>query len=245
MVNLLTLQCPSCGGKTGFTPSVDRFVCEYCGNTHLFQLPDPRPDPRFNPPATEGDDRSKPIHRIVPRPRQVTVEKQGRSLRLVWRWYSATTLGLAFFCVVWDAFLCGWYGLAFSMDEIPWMMVLFPIGHLAVGIGLTYSALAGILNKTTVTIDTQFLVVQHDPVPWPGETRTPIANLAQLYCKAKEKRGKESSTPSYQLCAVLKDGHKLDLASNLSSPELAAFLEQAIESWLNIADTPVAGESMV
>jgi hypothetical protein len=39
----------------------------------------------------------------------------------------------------------------------------------------------------------------------------------------------------------LKDGRKLDLVKNLESPDLAAYLEQQIESWLRIPDREVAG----
>ena len=35
MADLLTLNCPTCGGQLHVTNDVDRFVCAHCGNTHI------------------------------------------------------------------------------------------------------------------------------------------------------------------------------------------------------------------
>jgi hypothetical protein len=43
---------------------------------------------------------------------------------------------------------------------------------------------------------------------------------------------------------VLNDGRKIDLLSNLDSPEIVFFIEGKIETWLNIPDRPVQGEML-
>jgi hypothetical protein len=123
-------------------------------------------------------------------------------------------------------------------------MVVFPIAHLAVGVGLTYTTLAGFLNTTTLELDRGSLKIQHRPLPWLGEVNLPVRELAQLYCKEKRGSGEDSST-SYHLSAVLKNGRKLDLLSNLDSPEIAAYVERKVETWLRIPDRPVRGELSV
>ncbi|HTP08074.1 MAG TPA: zinc ribbon domain-containing protein [Anaerolineae bacterium] len=35
MSNLITLTCPSCGGRLEVTNNTERYVCAHCGNTHI------------------------------------------------------------------------------------------------------------------------------------------------------------------------------------------------------------------
>ena len=233
---MLTLQCPSCGGRTVFSPGSDRFVCPYCGNEQIFRLP------TVASTRYAGD---QPVERKRlprPRPREVIVEKRDQSLVLSWRWFSLKYIPMVFFCIAWDAFLCFWYSVALGMKGTPWIMVVFPIAHVAVGVGLTYLTLAGFINRTTLRLDGQKFAVQYDPMPWYGEVKVPVNQLDQLYCKEDRSSSNSGTHYSYQLCALLKDGRKLDLVKNLESPDLAAYLEQQIEAWLRIPDREVAGE---
>lgn len=241
MFEVITLECPSCGGQTKFSTDVDILVCDYCGNQHTFRLPDPTTGHTpaavlggISEPAPALSERETRLLR--PRPRNVTLRKQGDQIELSWRWFSWKYLPLAFFCIAWDGFLCFWYSIAFSTGA-PWIMIVFPIAHLAVGVGLTYSTLAGFLNRSYVSIDRKNFVVSHRPLPWLGNLRVPVNQVKQLYCK--EKRGKQTT---YQLSVILKDGRKRDLLSNLDSPEIGFYMEHQIENWLDITDQPVRGE---
>lgn len=236
-IQMLTLQCPSCGARSIFPPGGERFVCQYCGNEHIFNLPS-RADQAASAPGKET--LSRPW---IPRPENVKFEKRSDSLRLVRRWFTAGVIPLAFFCLFWDGFLCVWYSAAFMSPAGPQIvMILFPTLHLAVGVGLSYFVLASFLNRTTIKVDRQWFIVQHDPVPWPGEVKVPVKELTQLYCQEKVKQGKRSTSTTYDLSAVLQDGRKKTLLTGLDSPEVAAFIEQQVESWLNIEDRRVVGE---
>jgi hypothetical protein len=151
---------------------------------------------------------------------------------------------LAFFCIAWDSFLCFWYGVAFA-GGIPWpvrlLVFVFPIAHLAIGVGLTYSTLAGFLNRTIMEVDKKTFKVHHKPLPWLGEVNVPTRDLKQLYCKEKRGSGENSNT-TYLLSAVLKNGRKIDVLSNLDSPDIAFFVERKVEAWLRIPDQSVQGE---
>jgi hypothetical protein len=230
--SFLTLQCPSCGGRSRFAAGSDRFTCDYCGNEHLFQL--------AAAPAARQAAFDQPIP--APRPSNVTVEKNAGVLKFSWRWFSGKYIFLALFCAVWDGFLCFWYSVALSGGNPPAMMLLFPIFHLAIGAFLTYSVIAGFLNRTTVTIDAQNFAVRHDPAPWPGEITTPVTDLSQLYCRETRRQRKRGESYTYSLRAVLRDGRQINLISGLDSPEIAQFLEQEVETHLRIADRPVVGE---
>jgi len=239
---VINLQCPSCGAKTSFAPGADRLVCQYCGNEQVFRLPSVGAPPTASAPNVPT---SQPLDRRRlprPRPREVMIRQKDHSLSLSWRWFSLKYIPMAFFCVAWDAFLCFWYSIAFNMAGTPWIMIVFPIAHVAVGVGLTYSTLAGFINRTTLLLDSQKLTVHYDPLPWVGEVTAPIDQLQQLYCKESHSSTENGVKYSYQLCALLKDGRKLDLVKGLESPDLAAYLEQQVETWLNIPDRQVAGE---
>jgi hypothetical protein len=245
MLNIITLECPSCGGRTEFSADAEILICEYCGNKHTFRLPNPTTG--YTPAATLGENNvpasassipRQGIQSFRPRPKEVTLHKQGDRLELSWRWFSWKFLPLAFFCLAWDGFLCFWYSMAFSTGA-PWIMIVFPIAHLAVGLGLTYYTLAGFFNHSHLVVDRDTFIVSHGPLPWVGNLHMPVDRIEQLYCK--EKPGKENST-TYQMSVVLKDGRKKDLLSNLDSPEIGFYIEHQIENWLNIPDQPVRGE---
>jgi hypothetical protein len=242
MAEIITLECPSCGGRTVFSSDAQVLVCEYCGNRHIFRLPNPTTG--YTPAAVLGSanpPKAASLNKesLRPRPKEVTIRKERDRRELSWRWFSWKYLPLAFFCVAWDGFLCFWYSIAFSTGA-PWIMIAFPIAHLAVGVGLTYSTLAGFMNRSWLHVDREQFVVGHGPLPWLGNLRVPVTQVGQLYCK--EKPGKGNNDTSYQLSVVLKDGRKKDLLSNLDSPEIGFYIEHQIESWLKIPDRPVHGE---
>lgn len=242
MADLLTLECPSCGARARYSVDDPILRCDYCGNQHIFRLPTTHGSKGISQPVAPAT-RGAPSQRsLIPRPREVTIQMTGEGLILRWRWFSVKYIGLAFFCVAWDAFLCFWYSMAFGGSGAPWIMFVFPVAHVAVGVSLTYYTLAGLLNITTLKLNGEQFVIQHDPVPWPGEVKVPITSLEQLYCKEKRHSSDNGASYTYQLCALLKDGRKLDLVSSLDSPDIAVFLEQQIETWLKITDQPVAGE---
>lgn len=242
MADIITLECPSCGGRTVFSSNAEILVCEYCGNQHTFRLPNPttgHTPAAVLGPANPPRSASAGIESLRPRPKEVTVQKHPGSLELSWRWFSWKYLPLAFFCVVWDGFLCFWYSIAFSTGA-PLMMIVFPIVHLAVGVGLTYTTLAGFLNHSHVVVDRDYFSVSHGPLPWLGSLRVPVTEVEQLYCK--QKAGRQNRGPEFQLSVILKGGRKKDLLSNLDSPEIGFYMEHQIETWLELPDRPVRGE---
>ncbi len=231
MSDFITLQCPSCGGKTQLAPDNRNYVCQYCGNEHAMKL---------SSPAAAEPARKRSL---IPRPEGVTLRKTDKGeIELIWRWFSPKYLVMLVFCFMWDGFLCFWYAMA-SGGGAPLMMFVFPIFHVAVGVGLTYSTLAGLLNRTTLRLGKGMLTVQHDPIPWPGETKIKLKELDQLYCTKEVQQGKRGTTETFDLVAFKTDGKEKKLLSRIDQPEIAAFLEQQIERLLKIEDVPVIGEA--
>jgi len=179
---------------------------------------------------------------VVPEPKGVTVEDLGSELLITRSWFTPAVFFLVFFCVVWDGFLIFWYSMAFTQDDVPWIMILFPTLHLAVGVGLTYFVICCFLNRTRIQVSMGQLTVRHGPLPWPGNYTLNSADIDQLYCQSKFHRGKHGGRYTYQVQAILHDGTKQKLVSGLNDPDQAIFIEQRLEDHLRIDDRRVAGE---
>jgi hypothetical protein len=177
----------------------------------------------------------------APKPQSITVELNFDTLNITYRWWSAKYLFLLFFCIAWDSFLVFWYSMV--SQGAPWIMIVFPIGHVAVGIGLTYYTIAGFINRTVIGVGQQWLTVTHGPFPWLGNKRIDRIQVRQLYAEeARSQSSRGGTSFSYQLNAILQDNTKLKLLAGLPSPDVARFVEQSIEEYLRIEDQPVIGE---
>lgn len=191
-------------------------------------------------PALAGGGARRPRERTQA-PSSVTRDTFGGQVTFRHRWFSPKFLFLTLFCVVWDGFLVVWYVMAFAGDA-PLAFKLFPLLHLAVGVGLTYYTVAGYVNTTTVTLDRGHLGVRHGPLPWFGNLEMDAGRLRQLYCEEQVTRGRNGPRHSYHLKAVTRDGGRIRVVSGLDSPDVPLYLEQELEEWLKIRDEPVRGE---
>lgn len=186
---------------------------------------------------------------LVARPARVRVENEGSELRLSWRWWSWRVCFLVFFCISWDASLVFWYSVGIANPAFPWIFFVFPIVHLAVGVSLTYFTLAILVNRTVVLVDQEELQVRHGPLPWLGNLRIPVDQIAQLYVgdAANGDHGSEANIWSFRrrysvaLRVLLRDGASRTLL-RLEDLELALYLEREIEKFLGIPDKLVEGE---
>ncbi|HAM36277.1 MAG TPA: hypothetical protein DEB40_09455 [Elusimicrobia bacterium] len=228
----MKIECPHCRGEI---PSGDINIqtciakCARCSAVFGFAEQVPGSQAPYRKPQ-------------VDMPAKFSVTQDGSDLLLVYRWFSLGLFALLFFCVFWDGFLVFWYAMAFS-KKAPLLMVLFPLGHLGVGVFLTYVTAAGFVNRTFVRAGTDRLSIRHLPLPWPGQREISRTEIEQLFCSEKIGRTRNgSSTASYQVEALLRGGKRVKLVSGLDKPEQALFIEQKIESYLGIADRPVAGE---
>ena len=177
----------------------------------------------------------------VPIPEHIQMGQTSEGLTLTYRWFSYYFIFYAVFCFAWDGFLVFWYSLAFTQNA-PWIMFVFPLIHLSVGVGLTYYTLAGFYNKTVVTVGMGKLSIRHTPLPWPGNRILSASDLIQLYSEERILRTRSGSRTTFQLSAISTDNRKIKLLSGLNSPDEARFLEHKIEEQLGIRDRPVEGE---
>lgn len=196
----------------------------------------------------QPEEETEPLPRApAAMPERFTVVEEPRELTITWRWFRPSVFFLLFFTIAWNGFLLVWYGAALGISvggggAASLCMILFPLGHVAVGIGLTYLVAAVFLNKTIVTVDSLALQVRHTPLPWYPAPKIPVDDLEQLFIKQKVRHTKSGPTSRFELRAVTRNETSKVVLKQLEEVEQALWLEQAIEDRLGIRDRAVAGE---
>lgn len=243
----MRLHCPSCSqpivaedvNVTGLVAK-----CRACDSVFRFESQLAAPEARSAAPAAP---QKVPLpdgiavtrdESIVPGDYRHTERRSG-SLTIVRRWFQVRYVPLVPFCIAWDGFLVFWYSQAISGDA-PWIMVVFPLAHVAIGVGLTYSTLAGLLNTTTVKVADGRMRVRHGPIPWRGNRDLDARAVRQLYTEEHRTTGK-NVTARYAVHAIVDDGPTVPLVKNLESSRQALYIEQELEDHLGIADAVVPG----
>ncbi len=243
----MKLECTECG-----TPIVSQDIdlptkmakCRACNAVFSFAdrvLPAAMEQrPRIRAPRPEGlevretfFEPNEPGYRDAPRSRG--------TVTIVRRWFAPQFIFLLFFCIAWDAFLVFWYTNATQgPGAFAWIAAIFPIAHVAVGVGLTYYTIAGFVNHTTIKLDEHNLSVRHAPLPWKGNHTLAREEIRQLYCEHQVSEGKNGPSHSYHLSAVLADGRKVRLAA--MPVEQGKYIEELLEDKLGIENMAVPGE---
>ncbi len=232
----MRLDCPSC--QTPLRANDVRLdlalaTCHACGEVHDLSARTASPSARASP-------QKAPRPRIK-LPKRFQLDTSDGSARISWRWLSPKYLFMALFCLGWDGFLVIWYGIAFRMKEAPIVMLVFPLLHVAIGVGLTYSTLAGFLNRTRLEVSRDLLTIRHGPLPWGGNHTLRGRQLKQLYVEESVRTNKGNTQVSYHVMALDREGNKVKLLSGLEDKDHALFLEQELERHLGIEDAPVRG----
>ena len=174
---------------------------------------------------------------------RLEIEEYDDYFSLEFSWYSSMSFFILLFTIIWNAFLFFWYSMAFTIGA-PWIMVIFPLIHVAIGLWLIYKTLSGFLNKTNMVIDSELLTVRHGPIPvWKKNIDISVKNLEQLYVKQNIHNNNDSTTFTYDLMAKMKSGiiRPVLNVGVLESEEVQA-IENRIEHYLGIIDRPVKGE---
>lgn len=146
-------------------------------------------------------------------------------LAVQWRWFVPQAIFAVFFALAWDAFLVFWYWMAFTKGG-PWVMFVFPLAHVAVGVAVTYGALSKLLNSTIVTVDAKELRSATAPIrnPLRANVVLPLEELAGF--EIVEKRGKGST--SYEVIAR-DDGGRSNHVGAFEARNEASYLVSAIQ----------------
>lgn len=230
-----SLRCPSCASnlKAGDLDAGRGLItCSYCGA--LMSIGGSAKGEAAQPSFTPRPE--------VALPERFRVEKHKGELTLRWSWFRPIALFLLFFTIAWNAFLLFWYSMVFGGDA-PWIMVVFPLAHVAVGVGLAYSTAAMFLNTTSVRVTNRELRVHSGPLPWRGNRVIERGRVEQLYCKRHESHGRNGPSVSYEVWIVVRgEGVRRLIRGATLEAEQALYIEQQVEAALGLVDRPQAGE---
>lgn len=102
----------------------------------------------------------KPIVGDVPK---LNIRRNGIDIVIERVWRSPAGYALIPFALIWNAFLIFWYTALLKTENPPLLGLIFPIGHVAVGLGLTYGILLNFLNRTQISISRGRLELKHLP----------------------------------------------------------------------------------
>ena len=250
----MKLHCPDCGARI---PSDDvnlsTFVarCRACDSVFSFgdSLRDFESGRHRRPAVGRAPAEGPRREELLVTPERISVEDTGRLWAARWRWFRPEFIGLAVFCLAWDAFLIFWYALAAGPhkpgDGFSWLMVVFPVFHVAAGVGMTYYTLCGFVNRTAVLVTQYEVIVRHRPLPWLGNRRLVAAEITQLHCRQAmqvwaDKTGNRAVY--YELMACLAEGRQVRLLGGFRNADEPQFLERAMEDRLGIEPRAVVGE---
>jgi hypothetical protein len=180
-----------------------------------------------------------PAETAIGIPDRFAIDDNGAVFRIRWKWPRIAAVALGLFSVAWDTFLVAWYKGALTQTTFSPVMLIFPIGHVAIGVVLPYVALAFLMNHTLIEIEAGVLRVRHRPIPFPGSRTVTVGDVQQVFCVEREGR---KGPVTYDVMIRLTSERETKLVSGLDNERDARFIEQRIEQRLGITDRGVYGE---
>ncbi len=226
---LIELKCRNCGSELSprdISPQLSAARCRHCNA--LFALP------------AAMIDRMEIRRPDVPLPKNFRVDRDMDSVRITHRWFRPGAFFLLIFAVVWNGFIIGWQIKAISQGN--WSKVLFGLLHTSAGALLAYLTLAAFLNSTVIRATRFELSVKIGPLPWRGNKRIQADKISQFFCKENVSHGRNNSTTTYSVEAVLQNNVRETIAAEFPKSDQALFVEQELERHLTLTDVPVAGD---
>lgn len=239
MPRMIALKCPSCHGPLQVPDNHERFFCQFCGSPVVLA------DALGSGDAGESMPSPRHSEARVPIPEKLQIQDFGDELTIRFRWFRWSVLFLIPFCIAWNAFLVGWYAMAGQMQGMPGplriVFLVFPIAHVAVGLGLIYAVLTMLFNRTTIRIRHGALDIRHGPIFFPGNRTISVDELEQLDCRSETSRTSKGGIQTTQtLHARLKNGKTIKLLSCMEEGDVIRAVEQLVEQHLGIRDEPTA-----
>ena len=168
-----------------------------------------------------------PVGRSGPATRRVMVEQSTEHLRITRWWLTSNVI----FTSMWFGGIAFMFAL-FGAHFLFLILLMIPIAPGA------YLALAYLINRTTLEVSKERVVVRHGPLPWLGNKNLLSEHLAQVYVRRKVHGDQNAKWYTYDVFALMKNGARWKLMWRLG--EDAAFqLEESIEDFLDIDDEEV------
>lgn len=170
----MKLSCPECGSHiTSAHINIARLVAKCSACDAVFSFAETVKAKAVETTLTDYEFEA---------PTGLSMNDAGDELTISRRWFSWKAVPLLGFATLWDAFLVGWYAMLGNMPgPVGAVFTLFPLIHVAVGVGITYTALAKIFNRTKIRVDAKRITVKHGPFKWIGNMEVHTTAIEQLY----------------------------------------------------------------
>ena len=247
----MLFTCKACGAALkeshiDFDTGIAR--CAHCQGVMSFAE-----ELKVAPPSSEAREHRQ-RKASAGRPEDLRIDESPVALRFSKRWYHPGLFFILFFAIAWNAFLVGWYVMGSQAPDMGFMriiMFVFPLAHVAVGVGMIYAVLTGFLNSTTVKLTSNELSVRHGPIPAKGNRRIPASQIKQLYCKSANRRLHPRSKAARNhavgalapsLHARLHDNRDILLLKRINDLDSLFYIERRMEERLGIRDEIMPGE---
>ncbi len=229
----LQLNCPECGNHIGGEHINIVKAIAKCNNCNtLMTLEDNHLSPGRRRPEV-----------FMPKGIEMLRLSNELSIDISWRKNSTSMSFLTLFALIWNGILFPVAFFAILSGEFH--MLIFMSLHLTVGIGLLYYIFATFVNTTYITVDERQVSVEHRPlkVPFYPNRSIPTNDIEQIYVdKYVASTSNGSPNYAYAVQAILKNRKRVKLLAGMDDPQQSLYVEQEIESFLDIPDREVEEE---
>ncbi len=184
-----------------------------------------------------------PKEKILIEPKGIHIENRGIDLLISSKMDGFAKGFFTFFSLFWNAivFVFVFTALASKNYEI----LLFISIHLTVGLAIAYYTISLYINKYEIIVDKRHLKTQYGPMKFPFKKTHYVESglIKQVFCQ-KYVAGTVNNVPqfSFKVSIYKNDTATIDLLKGLKSYNQALYIEQQIESFINIIDAPIEGE---
>lgn len=222
----ISIKCPNCASalrEDDYDQEKGLMKCGYCRALLL-------------PPKARAGPQSFRLRPPIPLPVGMSLEKTADGIVITRSWWNF----VAIFVILMSSLMLSSviFGSPSRLRGPNIGLMFFAVGALA----LAYYGLALLINKTRLHITQGTISVTHGPLPWLGWREIAAGMVEQVYCKEIITRGKDGPSIKYETWITLTDGSNSKLVGVGMEVDQALFIEQQIESLLDIKDKPVRGE---
>lgn len=215
----LTTYCPTCKNTIAANAIRTKSQIAMCMRCHVSF--------RFRMAAADDPTNPAPAPPIAP-PRGVTVENDGHTLRINYRWYDRW----AYFWLVATMIIAAVATLAtadlVNAAEVvlSWIAIVF--AWTVVGC-IAYLAACCFLATSIIEVDPTQLTIRTSPLPWFGGGRLPCNDVLEIECRFTfHSRHRNPGSATHQLMVLLRNGTKRTLIGVFPTPEHAWFFAEQL-----------------
>src|SRR5215472_15338461 len=232
----MQVHCPRCGAAV---PGADIdlaakvALCRPCGE--VISIPLPPPAAAETALAVPSSDAAPEVYKPTDMRWDEVAGADAWAVRLPPNRLSA--IPLLGFALVWDGFLVFWYSIAIQAIVhgpigLALLLVLFPLVHVGVGVALTYGALCTLLNAGRVDLDRTRFLFALGPIPMRGTVLEATDNIVGFEPVEKLTRSRRSTTSSWDVDVLTRDGRANRLRFGFSDHGHAAYAANRLRGML-------------